>query len=61
MGERNPPIVIYADILFNLSWAAVLVKYIRSTFRLHLRNTTVFISKKKIKAVNASIFEIKTF
>jgi hypothetical protein len=31
MGERNPLIVIYADILFSLSRAAVLVKYTLST------------------------------
>jgi hypothetical protein len=31
MGERNPPIAIYADILYSLSWAAVLVKYTLST------------------------------
>jgi hypothetical protein len=31
MGERNPPIVIHADILFSLTLAAVLVKYIFST------------------------------
>ncbi len=34
MGERNPPIVIHADILVSLSVAAVLVKYTLSTYTL---------------------------
>jgi hypothetical protein len=31
MGERNPPVVIHADVLISLSLAAVLVKYTLST------------------------------
>jgi hypothetical protein len=31
MGERNPPILIYADILVSSFLAAVLVKYTLST------------------------------
>jgi hypothetical protein len=31
MGERNPPIVIYADILFSSFLAPMLVKYTLNT------------------------------
>jgi hypothetical protein len=35
MGERNPPIVIYADILVSSFLAAVLVKYTLSTLHVY--------------------------
>jgi hypothetical protein len=51
MVERNPPIVIYADILYSSFLAAVLVKYTLSTLQVVFICATIAHQRTILKVI----------